>query len=106
LQYPARAAAREALAAKRVEFVSVRARSCIFVHGNGTLNGSFAFKLMLACDDAVPLSALREDSLVAWRVWAVVGAFGHRIGVVRRVSDRNFAIRASFFKLRGDLESN
>ena len=35
LQYPACAAAREASAAKRVEFVSVRARSCIFVHGDG-----------------------------------------------------------------------
>ena len=67
LQYPARAAAREASAAKRVEFVSVRARSCIFVHGDGALNGSFAFKVMFAWGDAILLSASREDSLVARR---------------------------------------
>ena len=67
LQYPARAAAREAPAAKRVEFVSVRARSCIFVHGDGALNGSFAFKVMFALGDAIPLGALREDLLVARR---------------------------------------
>ena len=67
LQYPACTAAREASAAKRVEFVSVRARSCIFVHGDGVLNGSFAFKVMFACGDAILLSASREDSLVARR---------------------------------------